>query len=124
MRAYSASTVIRRTSNAVLKSFFEHEKCMTTVDFERDKLYEIQEAFRLLKESDRMRVESIMRNVFVFANGGTATSRLFAEVNNYELEAECKIITDPSASEKSLYDKVFMVYLNYPDIWKKACFLP
>lgn len=122
MRAYSASTVIRRTSNAILKSFFEHEKCMTSVDFERDKLYEIQEAFRLLKESDRMRVESIMRNVFVFANGGTATSRLFAEVNNYELEAECKIITDPSASEKSLYDKVFMVYLNYPDIWKKACF--
>ena len=99
MRAYSASTVIRRTSNAVLKSFFEHEKCMTCVDFERDKLYEIQESFLLLPESDRMRVESIMRSVFIFANGGNATSRLFAEVKNFELEAEYKIITDPSIPE-------------------------
>jgi len=122
MRAYSASTVIRRTSKDVLKAFFEHENCMTSVDFMQDKLYEIQEAFRLLKESDRMRIESIMRSVFVFANGGNATSRLFAEVKNYELEGECRIITDPSASEKSLYDKAFLVYLNYPEIWKKACF--
>ncbi len=95
---------------------------MTCVAFERDKLYEIQESFLLLPESDRMRVESIMRSVFIFANGGNATSRLFAEVKNFELEAECKIITDPSIPEKSLYDKAFAIYLNYPSIWKKACF--
>lgn len=95
---------------------------MTSVDFERDKLYEIQEAFRLLKESDRMRVESIMRSVFIFANGGNATSRLFAEVKDCALEAERRIITDPSVPEKSLYDKAFTIYLNYPSIWKKACF--
>jgi len=93
---------------------------MTSVDFNRDKLYEIQEAFRLMKESDRMRVEAIMRDVFIFANSTEAMTRLVDEINANTTEAEREIITDLSHA-KSLYDKAFTIYLNYPSIWNKAC---
>ena len=120
MRAYSASTVIRLTSNQVLASFFEHENCMTAVDFKRDKLYEIQDAFRLMSESDRQKVEDTMRKVFTFANNEDAMMNLTSEIRSSTTETEQAIINDLS-HVKSRYDKAFMVYLNYPSIWKKAC---
>ena len=50
MRAYNPMTVIRQTSRSVLKEFFTEHRCLECLNFEKDKLYEIQDAFRTLPE--------------------------------------------------------------------------
>ena len=44
MRAYNPMTVIRQTSRSVLKEFFTEHRCLECLNFEKDKLYEIQDA--------------------------------------------------------------------------------
>ena len=65
MRAYNPMTVIRQTSRSVLKEFFTEHRCLECLNFEKDKLYEIQDAFRTLPEGLLRKVEIVMRNVFL-----------------------------------------------------------
>ena len=50
MRVYNPMTVIRQTSRKLLQAFFAEQKCLEFLDFENDRLYEIQDAFRTLPE--------------------------------------------------------------------------
>ena len=50
MRVYNPMTVIRQTSRQLLQEFFTEQGCLDFIDFENDKLYEIQDAFRTLPE--------------------------------------------------------------------------
>lgn len=52
MRVYNPMTVIRQTSRKILQAFFAELGCLDFIDFENDRLYEIQDAFRTLPEKD------------------------------------------------------------------------
>lgn len=67
MRVYNPMTVIRQTSRTMLKAFFTEQKCLECLNFDKDKLYEIQEAFRALPDRVLRRVEMVMCHSFNFA---------------------------------------------------------
>lgn len=68
MRQYNPMTVIRQTSRAMLKAFFAEQKCLECLNFDKDKLYEIQEAFRALPDRVLRRVELVQTTAFTLTN--------------------------------------------------------
>ena len=116
MRAYNPMTVIRQTSRSVLKEFFTEHRCLECLNFEKDKLYEIQDAFRTLPEGLLRKVEIVMRNVFNLAGNEAAILRLLdeAKTQNGEFNSEIQQF-------KNRYDMAFHIYLHHRTLWEKAC---
>ena len=79
MRVYNPMTVLRQTSRSQLKAFFAEQNCLDFIDFEKDKFYEIQDAFRTLPEKAMARTEAVMRNVFDFAGNDNIMFRVIEE---------------------------------------------
>ena len=104
MRAYNPMTVIRQTSRSVLKEFFTEHRCLECLNFEKDKLYEIQDAFRTLPEGLLRKVEIVMRNVFNLAGNEAVILRLLdeAKTQNGEFNSEIQQF-------KNRYDMAFHI---------------
>jgi len=115
MRIYNPMTVIRQTSRAILKAFFAEQKCLDCLNFEQDKLYEIQEAFRTLPDAVLRRVELVMRHAFNFAGSEAVMLRLIDEAQQRGID-----IADELDSLRSRYDKAFYIYLNHRDLWERT----
>ena len=120
MRAYNAATVLKLSSRPVLAAFFEHERCMKNVEFNKARLHEIQEAFGALPEKVRHRIEPTMRKVFDFAHSELSMLTLVDEIMKYHNTDDRDIISD-FCQKKNRYDQAFFIYMNYPDIWDRAC---
>ena len=116
MRAYNPMTVIRQTSRQILKAFFVEQKCLECLDFDKDKLYEIQDAFRTLPEKILRKVEVVMRNVFNFAGNDNIMLRVLDDAQQQEIE-----LGEDFSELKSKYDRAFYIYLNHRDLWEKNC---
>ena len=116
MRAYNPMTVIRQTSRSVLKEFFTEHRCLECLNFEKDKLYEIQDAFRTLPDGLLRKVEIVMRNVFNLAGNEAVILRLLdeAKTQNGEFNSEIQQF-------KNRYDMAFHIYLHHRTLWEKAC---
>ena len=121
MNAYNAATVIRLTSRPILSAFFKHEGCLQQIDFNKAGLHEIQEAYGALPEQIRSRIEPILRNVFIFSHGKLSMISLIDEIKKYHNTDDRDIIF-AFCSQKNRYDQAFFIYMNYPDIWEKACY--
>lgn len=121
MSAYNAATVIRLTSRPILSAFFEHEGCLQQIDFNKAGLHEIQEAYGALPEQIRSRIEPILRNVFIFSHGKLSMISLVDEIKKYHNTDDRDIIF-AFCNQKNRYDQAFFIYMNYPDIWEKACY--
>ena len=115
MRIYNPMTVIRQTSRFMLKAFFAEQKCLECLNFDKDKLYEIQEAFRTLPDPVLRRVELIMRHAFNFAGSASVMIRLMDEAQQRGID-----IADELASLNSRYDKAFYIYLHHRDLWERT----
>ena len=107
MRAYNPMTVIRQTSRSVLKEFFTEHRCLECLNFEKDKLYEIQDAFRTLPEGLLRKVEIVMRNVFNLAGNEAVILRLLDEAKTQDGEFNSEI-----QQFKNRYDMAFHIYLK------------
>lgn len=116
MRMYNPMTVIRRTSRSVLRRFFETLGCLNWMDFENEKLYEIQDAFRMLPEDALRKAEAVMRDVFILAGNENALLRLLDEAGERKSELASEICHFPNR-----YDMAFGVYLNHRELWDKTC---
>lgn len=116
MQIYNPMTVLRQTSRPILKAFFEERKCLECLDFGKDKLYEIQDAFRALPDRVLRRVELVMRHVYNFAGSEAVMLRLIdeAQQRGVEIGAEWETL-------KSRYDKAFYIYLHHRDLWERSC---
>lgn len=115
MRVYNPMTVIRQTSRSMLKAFFAEQKCLECLNFDKDKLYEIQEAFRALPDRVLRRVELVMRHAFNFAGSKSVMIRLMDEAQQRGIN-----IADELESLKSRYDKAFYIYLHHRDLWEQT----
>ncbi len=120
MRAYNAATVIRQSSRDMLNAFFSHEHCLDFINFEKDRLYEIQNAFMLLPDQKLHKLEVIMRNVFTFCSNECTMPRIIDEIRQY-YGADAEQFVYELVHLKRRYDKGFYVYLNCPEIWERAC---
>ena len=116
MRAYNPMTVIRQTSRHILQAFFAEQRCLECLDFNNDKLYEIQDAFRTLPEKILRKVEVIMRNVFNFVGNDSIMLRVLDDAQQQEIEIGAEF-----AELKSKYDRAFYIYLHHRDLWDKHC---
>lgn len=115
MRTYNSMTVIRQTSRFMLKAFFAEQKCLECLNFDKDKLYEIQEAFRTLPDPVLRQVELIMRHAFNFAGSESVMLRLIDEAQQRGID-----IANELETMKSRYDKAFYIYLNHRDLWERT----
>lgn len=115
MRIYNPMTVIRQTSREVLREFFTGQKCLECLNFDKDKLYEIQEAFRALPDHVLRRVELVMRYAFNFAGSESVMLRLIDEAQQRGID-----IGNELESLKSRYDKAFYIYLRHRDLWERT----
>ena len=116
MRVYNPMTVLRQTSRGLLRDFFAEQRCLDFIDFERDKLYEIQDAFRTLPEEVIRRLETVMRNVFDFAGNDNILFRIIDEAKKRDIKIESGI-----ANSKNRYDRAFYFYLHHRDLWEQCC---
>lgn len=115
MRIYNPMTVIRQTSRFMLKAFFAEQKCLECLNFDKDKLYEIQEAFRTLPDPVLRQVELIMRHAFNFAGSESVMLRLIDEAQQRGID-----IANELETMKSRYDKAFYIYLSHRDLWERT----
>ena len=116
MRVYNPMTVIRLTSRKLLRAFFAEQKCLEFLDFENDRLYEIQDAFRTLPEKVIAKVEGVMRNVFNFAGNESVLLRILDEAQQRQIE-----IGKDFETLKTRYDQAFYIYLHHRDLWEQSC---
>ena len=98
MRVYNPMTVIRQTSRKLLQAFFAEQGCLDFIDFEKDKLYEIQDAFRTLPEKAMTRAEGVMRNVFTLAGDESVLLRILDEALRHGIHSRA-IPNSPSQLE-------------------------
>ena len=116
MRVYNPMTVIRQTSRNFLQAFFAEQDCLDFIDFEKDKLYEILDAFRTLPEKAMARAESVMRNIFNLAGNESVLLRILDEAQQRDIK-----IGDDFEVLESRYDRAFYIYLYHRDLWDQAC---
>ena len=116
MRMYNPMTVLRQTSRSMLKEFFAEQNCLGCLNFDKDKLYEIQEAFRALPDRVLRRVELVMRHAFNFAGSEAVMLRLMDEAQQRGVD-----IASEWENLKSRYDKAFYIYLHHRDLWERSC---
>ena len=116
MRVYNPMTVIRQTSRKLPQAFFAEQKCLEFLDFENDRLYEIQDAFRTLPEKVIAKAEVIMRNVFNFAGNDSVLLRILDEAQQRQIE-----IGKDFETLKTRYDRAFYIYLYHRDLWDQSC---
>lgn len=116
MQIYNPMTVLRQTSRPMLKAFFAERKCLECLNFGKDKLYEIQEAFRALPDPVLRLVELVMRHVFNFAGSEAVMLRLLDEAQLHGVK-----IAMEWTELKSRYDKAFYIYLHHRDLWERSC---
>lgn len=119
MRQYNAATVIRQSSRDMLQEFFKHEKCLECINFQKDRLYEIRNAFMALPDKLLRRLEVVMRNVFNFANSENTMLRLIDEVKQYDFEHSQNAL-EQLLPLTSRYDQAFFVYLHLPELWERT----
>ena len=115
MRVYNPMTVLRQTSRSQLKAFFAEQKCLDFINFEKDKFYELQDAFRTLPEKTMARTEAVMRNVFDFAGNDNIMFRVIEEARRRDIRLENDI-----ENMKSRYDQAFYLYLHHRDLWEQS----
>ncbi|MBR2345566.1 MAG: hypothetical protein IKA71_07275 [Lentisphaeria bacterium] len=89
---------------------------MEFLDFENEKLYEIQDAFRTLPEKVITKVESVMRNVFHFAGNASLLLRILDEAQHRYIKIE-----ENFGKLKTRYDRAFYIYLHHRDLWEQTC---
>ena len=116
MRVYNPMTVIRQTSRKLLQAFFAEQKCLEFLDFENDRLYEIQDAFRTLPEKTMARTEAVMRDVFTLAADESVLLRILDEAQQHDIK-----IGDDFGQLKSRYDRAFYIYLHHRELWTQNC---
>jgi len=116
MRVYNPMTVLRQTSRKFLQAFFAEQQCLDFLDFENDKLYEIQDAFRIMPEKSLAKVEAVMRNVFTIAGDESVLLRILDEAQQREI----KMVED-FGKLKNRYDRAFYIYLFHRDLWEQTC---
>ena len=116
MRVYNPMTVIRQTSRKLLQAFFAEQGCLDFIDFEKDKLYEIQDAFRTLPEKPMTRAEAVMRDVFALAGDESVLLRILDEAQRHDIRIE-----EDYGKLKSRYDRAFYIYLHHRDLWAQNC---
>lgn len=116
MRVYNPMTVIRQTSRKLLQAFFAEQGCLDFIDFEKDKLYEIQDAFRTLPEKAMTRAEGVMRDVFTLAGDESVLLRILDEALRHGIQIE-----EDYGKLKSRYDRAFYIYLHHRDLWAQNC---
>ncbi len=114
MRIYNPMTLIRQTSRSMLKAFFVKQNYLECIDLEKDRLYEIQEAFRTLPDRVLRRVELVMRHAFNFAGSEAVMLRLIDDAQQRDIDSEL-------GSLRSRYDKAFYIYLHHRDLWERTC---
>ena len=116
MRVYNPMTVIRQTSRKILQAFFAEQGCLDFIDFENDKLYEIQDAFRTLPEKTMASADAVMRNVFNFAGNECILLRILDEAQQCDIK-----IGDDFEALKTRYDRAFYIYLHHRELWEQNC---
>ena len=116
MRVYNPMTVIRQTSRKILQEFFAEQRCLEFIDFEKDKLYEIQDAFRTLPEKTMARAEAVMRDVFTLAGDESVLLRILDEAQQHDIKIE-----EDYGQLKNRYDRAFYIYLHHRDLWEQNC---
>lgn len=116
MRVYNPMTVIRQTSRKILQAFFAELGCLDFIDFENDRLYEIQDAFRTLPEKTMARADTVMRNVFNFAGNECILLRILDEAQQCDIK-----IGDDFGTLKTRYDRAFYIYLHHRELWEQNC---
>ena len=116
MRVYNPMTVIRQTSRKILQAFFAEQGCLDFIDFENDKLYEIQDAFRTLPEKTMARAEAVMRDVFTLAGDESVLLRILDEAQQHDIKIE-----EDYGQLKNRYDRAFYIYLHHRDLWAQNC---
>ena len=116
MGRYNPRTVLRQTSNALLREFFESRGHMLDVDWEQIRETQIQgvfEAMVSLPEAERRKLEVTLQEVHRIASSDEGIKVLIRE-NPAEGFAE-KLETFDSRYDKSLW-----TCLNYPETWHNA----
>lgn len=116
MGRYNPRTVLRQTSNALLREFFESHGHRFDVAWEQIREMQIQGIFKAmisLPESERRRLEITLQDVYRIASSDEGIKVLVRENQTADFAKQL-------AEFDSRYDKALWTCLNYPETWEDA----
>ena len=116
MSRYNPKTVLRQTSNFLLKEFFESRSVEIDVAWEElreTKIQAIFDAFQALPDEVRQPIEVILQELHQIASSDEGILQLIRESSRDGL-------ADALEQFDSRYDKAIWTYMNEPDTWDAA----
>lgn len=116
MGRYNPKTVLRQTSNSLLREFFAIQGVRTTIQWDElreTKIDPIFEALQRLPEKERQAIDIVLQDIHLIASSDAGIQQLIRE-NRSDGFAETLENFD------SRYDKALWAYMNSPDTFGAA----